>query len=195
MDLSFDLSDLGWLCSNRIATPRQWAISKRPGVTTRSRRGRSARLARAGKCGPAAWTPARAYELASQLDRAIETSREAASTMVAARRHDPANKDHLKDAGLTFYGSVSYAGASSRPQGRPGRGGLALRADRIREGRGDAEWTRWRREPHRRGPAAESGSMTAASEDCRRRLLRGHGGRSTRNSRCAPPHQHQFTLR
>jgi hypothetical protein len=121
---------------------------------------------------------ARAYELASQLDRAIETSREAASTMVAARRHDPANKDHLKDAGLTFLrlGFLCRARAAGR------KGDLAA-----------ADW-RSAQTAFERAAAMLNGldggvnlteedqqrigSMTAALEDCRRRLLRGHGGRS-----------------
>jgi tetratricopeptide (TPR) repeat protein len=116
---------------------------------------------------------ARAYELASQLDRAIETSRQAASTLSAAYRRDPANKEHLKAAGLAFLrlGSLCRARAAGR------KGDLAL-----------ADWrsaqTAFERAAAMLNELDSSmnlteedqqriGSMTAAIEDCRRRLLRG----------------------
>lgn len=179
MDLSFDLSDLGlaMLESHRYSE----AVGHLEGALALRREAAAADpddLRAQVSVGRSLDRLARAYELASQLDRAIETSREAASTMVAARRHDPANKDHLKDAGLTFLrlGFLCRARAAGR------KGDLAA-----------ADW-RSAQTAFERAAAMLNGldggvnlteedqqrigSMTAALEDCRRRLLRGHGGGS-----------------
>jgi tetratricopeptide (TPR) repeat protein len=174
MDLSFDLSDLGlaMLESHRYSE----AVGHLEGALALRREAAAADpddLRAQVSVGRSLDRLARAYELANQLDRAIETSRQAASTMAAARRHDPANKDHLKDAGLTFLrlGFLCRARAAGR------KGDLAA-----------ADWrsaqTAFERAAAMLNELDSSmnlteedqqriGSMTAAIEDCRRRLLRG----------------------
>jgi len=138
---------------------------------------------------------ARAYELASQLDRAIETSREAASTMVAARRHDPATRPFEGRRTDIPTARFPMPGASSRPQGRPAAADWRSaqtafeRAAAMLNGL-DGGVNLTERDQQR------IGSMTAALEDCRRRLLRGSRWQIRLGTHVAPPpHQHQFTLR
>ena len=179
MDLAFDLSDLGlaMLESHRYSE----AVGHLEGALALRREAAAADpddLRAQVSVGRSLDRLARAYELAGQLDRAIETSREAASTMAAARRHDPANKDHLKDAGLTFLrlGFLCRARAAGRKgdlaaaDWRSAQTAFEMAAAMLNELGGGVNLTE---EDQQR-----IGSMTAAIEDCRRRLLRGHGGRS-----------------